>query len=129
MSETGGKVFDGFRRNEMAFRISRDTALVFGLAEPTPAEKAARNAAAAAWRDYHGRRRQADRDMVAALAGLGDRTVDAVLDLHAPTAGEYPTCNGDDYSGPEADPPDWPCATVLAVARVHGVPTREDVKR
>lgn len=49
---------------------------------------------------------------LAAMAGLAR----AVLDLHRPTPGVYPECQGCDYAGYEAEPPRYPCRTVQLVA-------------
>ena len=129
MSDTEGRLFDGFRRNVIAFSVTREMAIDHGLVTPTPAEKAARDAATARWREYDGRCKRADKAMLAAFHMLNDRTANAVLDLHKPTGGAYPECEGDDFSGSEAERPEWPCRTVIAIAKAHGIPTREDVKR
>jgi len=129
VSGTEGKLFDGFRRNVIAFSMTREMAIDHGLATPTPAEKAARDAATARWREHDNRLKQADKAMLAAFYMLNDRTANAVLDLHKPTHGSYPECEGDDFHGAEAERPEWPCRTVIAIAQAHGIPTREDVTR
>ena len=129
MSGNEGKLFDGFRRNTIAINLSREMAIDHGLIEPTPAEKAARDAATARWREYDNRLKQADKAMLASLYMLNDRTANVVLDLHKPTDGSYPECEGDDFHGAEAERPEWPCRTVIAIAQAHGSPTREDVTR
>lgn len=47
-----------------------------------------------------------------------------LLTLHAPRWPGYGTrhdCTGDEYSGYDAEPPDWPCETVAVVAHHLGV--------
>ena len=117
-----------FERNTIAFNISRDTALILGLVEPTPEEAAEMAANAAEWDRKNARLRQADGAMLAALRAKNDPATNAVLDLHVGTGSDYPECEGDDFTGAEAERPEWPCRTVLALAKAHGVPTREDVQ-
>lgn len=68
--------------------------------------------------------------MHAALKAKADPTSHAMIELHAPSEdATFPECQGCDFSGVEGEPPEWPCRTVIALANVHGIPTREDVKR
>lgn len=57
-------------------------------------------------------------------ASAGDSTARAVLAVHCP---EGSSCAGDASGGYEDEPPDWPCRTVLVVARQVGVELAEDV--
>lgn len=54
------------------------------------------------------------------LAAIRDPLARAVLDLHAED--EYGECSGDDLDGYEAEPPDWPCRTVVKIAEHYGIP-------
>lgn len=62
-----------------------------------------------------------------ALAALTDPLARAVLDLHheqgmyRESGYPWPTCDGCDMDGYEAEPPEWPCRTVQAVARHYGI--------
>lgn len=49
--------------------------------------------------------------------------VQAVLALHAPVepSSGWVECRGCDMAGYEAEPPEWPCSTVRAVADLHGI--------
>lgn len=117
-----------FERNTIAFNVSREMAVDYGLVEPTPEESAQRAARTAEWKRKDALRRQADVDMLAALRAKDDPATDAMLDLHQSTGDSYPECHGDDFSGYDGERPEWPCRTVLALAKVHGVATREDVQ-
>lgn len=99
--------------------ISREMAIDAGLIQPTPEEHAERERRAAEYR----RRAAEDAAKLEAartvLAELTDPLARAVLDLHAED--EHGECAGCDYSGYEAESPDWPCRTVDVVAARFGV--------
>jgi hypothetical protein len=53
------------------------------------------------------------------LAQLADPLTRTILDLHS--VDKYGECGGCDFGGYEAEPPEWPCRTVTAVAEHHGI--------
>lgn len=120
----------GVAKKAVAVSISRDMAIDFGLIPPTARERVEREASAARWRDYEERCQRADGDMLASLRAVEDRATKAILDLHQPED-RFGTrsCQGDDFGGYEAEAPEWPCRTIIALAKAHAIPTREDVQR
>lgn len=57
-------------------------------------------------------------------AVAGDSLLAELVELHSPRWNGYGTgyrCTGDEYSGYDAEPPDWPCETVGVIARHRGV--------
>jgi hypothetical protein len=48
----------------------------------------------------------------------------AVVELHRPSSSRFHrgACDGDEFDGYDAEPPDWPCQTIVAVARALGEP-------
>ena len=115
-----------FERNVIAMRVDPE---MLGI-RPTlsPEQERQREADRAERQRKAELRERADVDMLAALRAKGDVTIDAMLDLHERTSDTYPVCGGEDFAGYDAEPGDWPCLTVLALAKAHGVPTREDVR-
>lgn len=65
--------------------------------------------------------------MVAELATRTDIGTVAMVDLHKAKPGwnTIRVCEGCEYQGYEADPIDWPCATIYVLAKAHGIPTPE----
>lgn len=114
-----------FHANTITFAVSREMALDFGLVEPTPEEAAERAARTARWEGWRARHRAQQATMVAALNETGDAVTTAILALHSSNGSEYPECQGCDFSGAESEPPEWPCRTVLELARAHGIPEPE----
>jgi hypothetical protein len=112
------------RKHGTTVQVSRDMALDYGLVEPTPAEKAQRDA----WAAEYAQRKQAATEalpvFVAALDAVTDPVARVVLDLHKDDRG---SCAGDDYSGYEGEPPGWPCRTVEAVAAALGITVPPDL--
>ncbi len=98
-----------------------DTVSVYQVRRPTPEEEAAKRARAA----ERVQQRLADAaGLLAALDAIDDPATGAVMALHRPDGheyGGYQDCEGDDYSGYEAEGPTWPCRTVLALADAHGI--------
>ena len=113
-------------KNAIAFPISREMALDFGLVEPTEAEREERAAVMAQW--------QAKRDAAQPGIGAALAALDALngveremLDLHSfdRTKRYAQECEGCDFSGFEGEPPAWPCRTVDLIARSHGIDLSE----
>ncbi|GAA4226025.1 hypothetical protein GCM10022254_09580 [Actinomadura meridiana] len=106
--------------------VTRDALLEAGVIEPTPAERAEMDRAAA----EHQRREAARAAQLAVvleqLAALGDPLARAVLDLH--TRDTFGECQGCDFGGGEGEPPEWPCRTVETVAAHHGIDLALDVR-
>lgn len=99
---------------------SREVALDLGMVEPTEAERAeieSRAAAARAWRAERDVERATAREH---LAEITDPLARTILDLH--TENERGECTGDDMDGYETEYPEWPCRTVVAVAKHYGIP-------
>jgi hypothetical protein len=104
--------------------IPRYDALIHGIVEPTPEERAKQEA----WRIEYAQRKQAATEampvFVAQLAAVIDPVARAVLDLHEPhTWG----CAGCDFSGYDGEAPEWPCRTVEAVAAALGITVPPDL--
>ena len=107
--------------NSIAMNISRDTALMFGMVEPTPEEAAEREERS---RRYRIREREAwlvYDEARTRLAAIDDSLVRKVLDLHAPTPIESPKCEGCDMDGYECESPEWPCRTTRAIAEHYDI--------
>ena len=99
--------------------LPREILLDAGLVEPTDAERAAAERARA---EYE--RRAAARAQVLAaareqLAAITDPLARTVLDLHEEH--DDGTCLGDDIDGYDAERPDWPCRTTVAIAEHYGI--------
>lgn len=106
--------------------ISRELALDYGLVQPTDAERAEALERSRLWR-LRTLQAWAVYDLMRpALADLRDPVSRAVLDLHEPDengveyAGRCTECHD---GGEMGDRLEWPCATVRAVASVHGIET------
>jgi hypothetical protein len=104
--------------------VSRQSLLDYGLVEPTPAEKAQREA----WAAEYTQRKQAATEalpvFVAALAAVTDPVARAVLDLHRDDGGWCAGCEGSDNDG---EGPGSPCGTVEAVAAAVGITVPPDL--
>lgn len=99
-----------------------DTVSIYQVRRPTPEEEAAERARAA---ERVQQRRTDAATLLAALDAIDDPATSAVMALHRPDGhecGGYMDCDGDDFSGYEAEGPVWPCRTVLALADAHGIP-------
>ena len=99
--------------------VSREMMLDAGVVEPTPAERAEAERAAA---QYAIRAKERAMKLHAArirLDELTDPLTRKILSLHCEN--ERGECEGCDFSGFEAEPPDWPCSTVEAVAEHYGI--------
>lgn len=119
MSES---LFPAHITNSIAFTLSRDQVLMYGMDDYTPEELVEHNAKMAA---FHEQQRQDREQMLEALADLRHMgsLVDVILDLHScDTEADWSvTCEGCDVDGYEAEQPAWPCRTVLALAAHHGI--------
>lgn len=106
----------------MPLNVSREMLLDFRQIEPTPEELAERNERA---RLIHDKQRDERVRALAALAELRDKDplTTALLDLHScdTEALHGDECAGCDFTGCESEPPEWPCRTVLAIAKHHGI--------
>lgn len=79
-----------------------------------------RRSRAEAWALYHA--------AIPALDAITDPIARAVLDLHAPRARHQregwvfaPECEGCEFGGYEAEPPEWPCGTTEIIAKHYGI--------
>jgi hypothetical protein len=98
--------------------VPRELLLDHGLVEPTEQERAQaeRGAAEAEQRRAeHAAKLAVGREQ---LAGIVEEPARTILDLHCEERGE---CQGCDFGGYEGEPPDWPCTTVVTVARHYGI--------
>jgi len=113
---------DFIKKNSIAFRISREMAIDYGMVEPTPEEAAKRDAEMAVWRRKQRDDRAAFLVAIEALRGKGGAT-QVIFDLHSPNLTDRytVTCPGDDYSGYDGEPPEWPCPTIVALAEHHDI--------
>lgn len=111
------------RKYGAVVQVSRTELLDLGLVEPTPAERAAREAEGIEWE----RRRQAEKQAIAAFATALEHVTDpvarAVLDLHKEDHG---ICDAErDFDGYGSM---WPCQTVVTVATTLGIPVPEHLQ-
>lgn len=119
-------VFDELWKHSVTLRVSREMALDAGLVQPTDAERVDRAARAARYREWKARRDAQESAMLETLRGKDDPVTVAMLALHAPRQDSASAdCAGCEYQGYEAEPIEWPCATVYRLAQVHGIPTPE----
>ena len=111
-------------KHSTTVQISRDTALDYGLVQPTEAERVEREA----WHAEYEQRKQAAYEaipvFVAALAAVKDPVARAVLDLHRSGLGD---CRGCEFRGYDAEPPPWPCSTIVNVAAALGITVPPDL--
>lgn len=115
------RVFPNWVPNAIVMNVSREMALDYGMVQPTPEEKAEREAAAERFRQSQVAKRSEFREAITELWLVGGVTA-AVLDLHKPDLeADYPDCPGCDVSGYEGEQPDWPCRTVRLLAEVNGI--------
>jgi len=99
--------------------VARELALDHGLVEPTEQERAEMERDAAQAEERRAERaakRDAAREQ---LAGIIEEPARTILDLHAEN--DFGECTGCDFAGSEGEPPDWPCATVITIARHYGI--------
>ena len=97
-------------------QMSRELAIERGLVERTPEEQAEydawraeqRELQVAAWRIYG--------EALHAFTLLRNPVARLVLELHSPSDGAWPRCQGCEFGGYEAEEPEWPCSTVQAIA-------------
>lgn len=82
----------------------------------TGEERAANVAAYQRRRAEMAARREELRERLAAAAGPLGRRILALHDFD-----EHGECRGDELAGYEAEPPEWPCDTVRAVAEHYGI--------
>lgn len=103
--------------------VSREMAIIYGLVEPTDAERAAMDAESAKWTAWKQRQDARQARGLASLREVAGPLVRRLLDLHA--ADDRGECLGCDSSGYEAERPEWPCRTVDAIAEHHGIEMEE----
>ena len=104
--------------------ISRDTAVAFGLVEPTPGEQARIDVARV---DYERQKQAATEALpvfVAQLAAVADPVARVVLDLHKDEGGG---CDGCELGSYAEDRPAWPCITTTSVADTLGITVPPDL--
>jgi hypothetical protein len=110
---------DAKRYQSTILAIPRGMALDMGVIEPTPAERVERERRAAEYERRAAARRAALDAARPRLAALADPLARAILDLHSENReGE---CVGCEFTGYEAEAPEWPCSTVEAVATHYGI--------
>ena len=111
-----------FKMNSVAFRISREMAIAYGMVEPTPEEA---EEIAANTEKFKAEQRDLRAAFLVSIEELKfhDGLSRVIFDLHAPSLTDryMVTCPGDDFSGCEGDPPEWPCPTITALAEYHGI--------
>lgn len=103
----------------LVIQVSREMLLEHGLVEPTPEERAQmerQHAEAEQRRAEHAAKLTAARVQLAAIVEEPARTI---LDLHCED--ERGECQGCEFDGWEAEPPAWPCTTVVTIGRFYGV--------
>ncbi|HET9889669.1 MAG TPA: hypothetical protein VFQ42_04135 [Mycobacterium sp.] len=93
------------------------------FAKPQTAEERAANAARHEARLAAANKAITDAYEQLLAAAAGDELALAVLHLHRPEGHE---CAGDDFSGYECEPPDWPCRTALLIGERVGVDVPRD---
>lgn len=108
-------------KNSYAMTISRPMALDFGLVDPTPEEAEERAASLAAFKVRCAEAEVIYRKARAALDEFTAPLKRGLLDLHAPTEGPNPTCQGCDFGGTDGEAPEWPCRTVTLIAEQHHI--------
>ena len=111
-------------KNTIAFTISREMALDYGLVEPTPEEAEQRAAHLEQHQREHAEEQHAAALVVRALDAIADPTWRAVLDLHQRDVyldRDY-RCDGCDADGYEVESPAYPCRTTRLVASLYGLP-------
>lgn len=124
----GGKakaVLGHVRKHSTTVQVSRDFALDYGLVQPTPAERAEREAWHVEWQQRKQAATEAAAVFIAALAAVTDPVARAVLDLHKPADRGH--CHGCDADGYEWDYPEWPCRTTTTIAATLGIDVPEDL--
>ena len=111
------------KRNSIAFRISREMAIDYGMVEPTPAESAERDEQLRRFREKQAAERKKWTGETIPALRMTDQLTRRILDLHAPDleAGWTPQCPGCDFGGYDGEPPEWPCRTIVALAEHHGI--------
>lgn len=117
------------RTNSFSYHVSAEMAALYGFGDhelgPITRETYVRRVQwetekREAWRLY-------DRAVaILPAVAAGNPAALAVIDLHKPVPregwDESPICHGCDYGGMDAEPPEWPCSSVAAVADVFDVP-------
>ena len=99
--------------------FSRELLLDMGIVTPTPEEQAAIDRAAAEARLREAARAAKLAEAKRRLAEVATPVAHLVLDLHSED--EHGDCAGCDFTGYEAERPEWPCRTVEAVAAHYGI--------
>lgn len=102
--------------------VSREFAILYGIVQPTPEERAEMDAELAR---FHAERDAAQpilRDAIRALDAVDDALGRIILDLHqrVPNHSNW-RCEGCNLDGYEAEPPEWPCDTTVAIAEHYGI--------
>jgi len=105
------------RTSATILSLIRQRAIIAGVAGHTPTVQEAARARAARIPDMVTTAAATSR-----LAEIRDPLARAVLDLHAPSDGIWPTCEGCDHAGIESEPPVYPCSTVELIAARYQIP-------
>lgn len=111
----------GFDVNKIAVLIPVSSGLLDDLRGGMSDEERARLQA------WVARRAAARQNMLDRLRAIRDDVTVAIVALHKPTraVSDYPECDGCEYGGYDGDRPEWPCRTILTLAKVHNIPTKE----
>lgn len=107
-----------FNNNSVALLVSREDAIVHGLVEPTPQERAVMAERSEYWRRDRAAREVRRADWFDQILTVAGPVGAAVLALHTPD--EYGDCEGCGFTDMAGLA--WPCKTVLAGAEAAGVP-------
>lgn len=111
-----------FTKNVIAFNISREMAIMYGLIEPTDEERAEQERRSAEFHAEQVAARQTYQRATEHLNGLTDPVSVALVALHGPVEGDFSVaCHGCDMDGYETEAPPWPCRTVRTIAEVSGI--------
>lgn len=106
-------------RTSYGLPISRELAIEHGAIEPTPEERTAMERQHAEMERLEAERSAKLAALRSALAEITEEPARMILDLHHED--ERGECAGDDFDGYEAERPDWPCTTVITIAKHYGI--------
>lgn len=110
------------QKNSIAIQISREMALIHGLVEPTPEERAEMDERHRLYVIEENRRAFVKEAAIGFLGQIEDEPSKSMIALHGPVA-EYghDVCQGCDADGYERECPEWPCRTIETIANHYGI--------
>lgn len=120
---TVGEESPAFERNVIAFRVSREDAIGYGLTEPTPQERVDMAARAEYWRLERAAREVRRAEWFTAVREAAGPVGAAMVDLHTP--GKWGDCKGDGFD--EDAGLSWPCKTLLVASEAAGIVVPEEI--